>query len=129
MQDDFGLTTVPPAGSPLHELLGERLEAPGQQHRNHMNMLIHNLTGVTSSSAGKQRLDGRPVRAHDELDHHGIGWRVGPAAVRSPGDPFTRSVERHQSWMSRPMAQIPARIEPVSVQPSVLLPSPTRSRP
>lgn len=61
-----------------------------------MNMLINNLTGVTSTSAGQQRLDGRPVRAHDELDHHGIGWRVGPAAVGSgPGDPFTRSVERH----------------------------------
>ena len=29
MQDDFGLTIVPPAGSPLQELLGERLEAPG----------------------------------------------------------------------------------------------------
>jgi hypothetical protein len=29
MQDDFGLTTVRPAESPLHELLGERLEAPG----------------------------------------------------------------------------------------------------
>jgi hypothetical protein len=29
MQDDFGLTTVRTAGSPLHELLGERLEAPG----------------------------------------------------------------------------------------------------
>jgi hypothetical protein len=29
MQDDVGLTTVRPAGSPLQELLGERLEAPG----------------------------------------------------------------------------------------------------
>jgi hypothetical protein len=29
MQDDFSLTTVRTAGSPLHELLGERLEAPG----------------------------------------------------------------------------------------------------
>jgi hypothetical protein len=29
MQDDFSLTTVRTAGSPLHELLGGRLEAPG----------------------------------------------------------------------------------------------------
>lgn len=73
-----------------------------------MNMLINNLTGVTSTSAGLQRMDGRPVQAHDELDHHGIGWRVGPAAVRpGPGDPSTRSVERHKSWISRPMAQNP----------------------
>jgi hypothetical protein len=28
MQDDFGLTTVHPAGPPLQELLGEQLEAP-----------------------------------------------------------------------------------------------------
>jgi hypothetical protein len=95
-----------------------------------MNMLINNLTSVTSTSAGLQRMDGRPVQAHDELDHHGIGWRVGPAAVRpGPGDPSTRSVERHESWISRPMVQTPARIGQVSVQPSVLLPSPTRSRP
>jgi len=61
-----------------------------------MNVLINNLTGVTSTSAGQHRLDGRPVGAHDELDHHGIGWRVGPSAVRpGPGDPFTWSVERH----------------------------------
>jgi hypothetical protein len=41
-----------------------------------MNMLINNLTGVTSTSAGQHRLDGRPVGTHDELDHHGIGWRL-----------------------------------------------------
>jgi hypothetical protein len=96
-----------------------------------MNVLINNLTGVTSTSAGQHRLDGRPVGAHDELDHHGIGWRVGPSAVRpGPGDPFTWSVSVIQGWISRPMGRkILAGIEQVSVHPSVLLPSPTRSRP
>jgi hypothetical protein len=103
----------------------------GLQHGNHMNVLINNLTGVTSTSAGQHRPDGRPVRAHDELDHHAIGWRVGPSAVRpGPGDPFTWSVSVIQGWISRPMGRkILAGIEQVSVHPSVLLPSPTRSRP
>ena len=96
-----------------------------------MNVLINNLTGVTSTSAGQHRLDGRPVGAHDKLDHHRIGWRVGPSAVRpGPGDPFTWSVERHPG-LDQPAdgQKIPAGIEQVSVQPSVLLPSPTPSRP
>ena len=42
-----------------------------------MNMLIDNLTGVTSTSAGQHRLNGRPVGAHDELDHHGIAGASG----------------------------------------------------
>jgi hypothetical protein len=78
-----------------------------------MNVLIDNLTGVTSTSAGQHRLDGRPVRAHDELDHHGIGWRVGSFAVRlGPGDPFAWSVERY------PGLDQPADRPPKSLQGS-----------
>jgi len=51
MQDDVGLTTVRPAGSPLQELLWGAAGGAGQQYRNHMNVLINTLTGVTSTSA------------------------------------------------------------------------------
>jgi len=88
MQDDL-IDNRAPGRVALQELAQRAAGGAGQQHCNHMNVLIDNLTGVTSTSAGQHRLDGRPVGAHDELDHRGIGWRVGSFAVRpGPGDPF-----------------------------------------
>jgi hypothetical protein len=128
MQDDFGGTTVRPAGSPLQELARRAAGGAGQQHRDHMNVLIDNLTAsprLPLDSIAWMGGQSEPTMSSTTTGSAGASGDLLFVLALVIPSPDRWSVI--QSWISRPMAKIPAGIGQVSVQPSVLLPSPTRS--